>query len=109
MNNAQFKIAQLKSETQRADRREKEAELVMDSVDDKMKYLKALIKQSRHKANTVGVSIGPDETGTCFRLYKWPVIDSTTSINFNFAPTKKSDSLLIYWPSSINVRDSYGT
>ncbi len=69
-----------------------------------MKYLKALIKQARHKANTVGVSIGPDETGTCFRLFKWPVIDSATSIKFNFAPTKFSDSLLFYWPSSITVK-----
>jgi hypothetical protein len=103
VNSAQYKLAQVKSETLRAERREKEVQVKLDTVEDRMKYLRALIKQSRHKANTVGVSIGPDETGTCFRLFKWPIIDTSTSIRFNFAPTKNSDSLLFYWPSSVNV------
>ncbi|XP_021959945.2 laminin subunit alpha-1 isoform X2 [Folsomia candida] len=101
VNNAQHRLRELKSETSRAERLQKDSEQRMETTDDKMKYLKALIKQARHKANTVGVSIGPDETGTCFRLYKWPVVNGATSIKFNFAPTKFSDSLLFYWPSSI--------
>lgn len=75
-----------------------------ESLEDRLKYLKALIQQSRHKANTVGVSLGPDETGTCFRVYTLPQImdSSATSIKFNFAPTRTIDSLLVYWPSSLN-------
>ncbi|CAG7717848.1 unnamed protein product, partial [Allacma fusca] len=29
-------------------------------------------------------------------------IEDATSISFNFAPTRRSDSLLFYWPSSLN-------
>lgn len=106
VNGAQKKLVQVKAEVKFSEKHEKEIERLNDSVEDRMKYLRALIKEARHKANTVSVSIGPDDTGTCFRLYKWPVIESTTSIKFNFAPTKKSNSLLFYWPSSINVSNS---
>ena len=51
----------------------------------------------------VRVALGPDVNGTCFRLYRWPVIEEATSIRFNFAPTRSADSLLFYWPSSLNV------
>jgi len=82
-----------------------QAEIEEDSMRDKLKYLRALIAQSRHKGNTVKVSLGPDHTGTCFRLFKWPIIASSTSIRFNFAATRFSDSLLFFWPSSIAVSE----
>lgn len=55
------------------------------------------------KTRQVRVSIGPDASGTCHRVYKWPPMGEVTFISFNFAQTRTSDSLLFYWPSSITV------
>ncbi|ODM90707.1 Laminin subunit alpha-1 [Orchesella cincta] len=101
VSRAQHTIPQIQSGIRVGEQKQQRMSAKRESIEDRLKYLKALVKQSKHKANTVGVSIGPDDTGTCFRVYKWPSIDSATSILFNFAPTKTEDSLLLYWPSSI--------
>ena len=69
-----------------------------------LEYLKALVLQARHRADSVPVALGPDESGICFRLFKVAGLAVTTSIRFKFAPIRSSDSLLLFWPSSINVR-----
>lgn len=93
-------IPAIASEIESSTRRQQNMSTKRESVEDRSRYLKALIKQARHKSNSVGVALGPNENGTCLRVYSWPSVDDATLLVFNFAPVRPEDSLLLYWPSS---------